>query len=177
MLVREASESEYLDALAIEAEAFASHVEANLVKELLADPSARPFLSLLAFQDNQAVGHILFTKLRLEPDVSLSASLLAPLAVLPGHQGQGIGGQLIEQGFQVLSDSGIDLVFVLGYPNYYSRFGFESAGKLGFDAPYPIPEEVADAWMVKALKPNVLRPLKARVVCADALMKPEYWRE
>jgi len=177
MYIRKSDDSENRNAFAVEAAAFGSDVEANLVMDLLNDPSAKPCLSLLAFENDKAVGHILFTRVRLLPEQQLLAALLAPLAVLPEYQGHGIGGQLVEQGFQVLADSGVDLVFVLGYPDYYSRFGFEPAGKLGFDAPYAIPEKDADAWMVRALTPDVPGGLKAKIVCADALMKPEYWRE
>jgi len=35
----------------------------------------------------------------------------------------------------------IDLVPVLGHPEYYSSYGFKPAGNLGFDAHYPIPEK------------------------------------
>jgi len=177
MLIRLANDADYADTVSVETVAFGSDIEANLVKELLHDPTAQPSLSLLAYEDSQAVGHILFTTVHLEPAVPIEAAILAPLAVLPEYQNQGIGSQLIKEGLRRLVDQGVGLVFVLGYPDYYSRFGFEPAGQLGFDAPYPIPEKDADAWMVKALKPDVLRPLKARVVCADVLMKPEYWHE
>jgi putative acetyltransferase len=69
------------------------------------------------------------------------------------------------------------LVFVLGHPDYYPRHGFEPAGPQGLDAPYPIPAAHEDAWMVLALRPGVIGKLRGRVVCADALDKPEYWRE
>jgi putative acetyltransferase len=71
----------------------------------------------------------------------------------------------------------MELVFVLGHPHYYARHGFNPAAPLGFTAPYPIPEKNADAWMVRALKRNVVGSLRATVVCAKALDKPEYWRE
>ena len=123
--------------------------EAELVRVLLVDPSAKPFLSLLTFKD-KAVGHILFTTARVTKtqDTAL-ISILAPLAILPDFQKQGIGGRLIERGLKLLSKSGIDLVFVLGHPEYYPRYGFKPAGYLGFEAPYSIPDEHADAWMVQ----------------------------
>ena len=65
-------------------------------------------------------------------------AILAPLAVVPDAQGQGIGGALIEHGLSLLQRSGVGLVFVLGHPGYYPRHGFEPAGRLGFDAPFPI---------------------------------------
>ena len=177
MIIRTALDSELDAVLSVERAAFGSDIEANLVKELLADASAKPLMSLLAFENDQAVGHILFTKACLEPDANLSISILAPLAVLPTFHRRGIGGQLIKQGLQKLTESGCDLVFVLGHPEYYPHYGFEPAGKLGFEATYPIPEEVADAWMVQALREDVIGSYSGKVICADALNKPEYWRE
>ena len=43
------------------------------------------------------------------------------------------------EGLKQLAESGVDLVFVLGHPGYYPKFGFRPAGALGFEAPYPIP--------------------------------------
>ena len=96
---------------------------------------------------------------------------------MPDYQKQGIGGKLIEYGLQVLSELMIDLVFVLGHPEYYSSYGFKPAGNLGFDAPFPIPEKNADAWMVKALRPGAIGTFGGKIICADKLYKPEYWRE
>jgi predicted N-acetyltransferase YhbS len=72
---------------------------------------------------------------------------------------------------------GVELVFVLGHPGYYPRFGFKPAGVLGFEAPYPIPEKHADAWMVRELRAGIIGSVRGKVVCADTLSRPEYWRE
>ena len=177
MIIRKALDSDIDKVQSVERAAFGSDEEASLVRNLLADPSAKPLVSLLAFIDDQAVGHILFTQARLEPKSTLSVSILAPLAVVPDVQKQGVGGELIKTGLKILADSGKDLVFVLGHPSYYPRHGFKPAGVLGFEASYPIPEKNADAWMVIALKQNVIGAYTGKVICADALDKPEYWRE
>jgi len=177
MLIRKALSSDLNKVLSVERAAFDSDEEANIVRDLLDDASAKPIVSLLAFRDERAVGHILFSKARLDPKSPLSGSILAPLAVVPDAQNQGVGGKLIQYGLRVLAESAIDLVFVLGYPEYYSRFGFKPAGRLGFEAPYPIPEKNADAWMVQELSPNTIGTFRGKVICADKLNKPEYWRE
>ena len=177
MFIREALNLDLDNVLSVERAAFGSDEEANLVRDLIGDTSAKPIVSLLAIQDDQAVGHILFTKARLEPETPLLISILAPLAVVPDSQKQGIGGKLIEYGLQVLSESMVDLVFVLGHPGYYPSYGFKPAGNLGFNAPYPIPKKNADAWMVQALRPGAIRTFGGKIICADKLNKPEYWRE
>ena len=178
MVIRETSDSDLNDVLAVEREAFGYDKEAELVRDLLADPSAKPSVSLPAFLDEQAVGHILFSAARLVGAANkVSISILAPLAIVPDAQKQGIGGKLIERGLSILAKSAVDLVFVLGHPDYYPRHGFHPAGKVGLEAPYPIPDEHADAWMVQALRPGLIGSIHGTVVCCDALNRPEHWRE
>ena len=150
----------------------------RMVDEALADPSAQPLVSLVAIQDARVVGHVMFTHAEIDTgDEGVEASLLAPLAVHPDLQGTGIGGRLIAAGFTVLETKGVALAFVLGHPDYYPRAGFEPAGAHGFTAPYPIPEEHAAAWMVKALRPGLLGRVAGPVRCAAALDHEELWVE
>jgi predicted N-acetyltransferase YhbS len=150
----------------------------ELVNGLLNDETAKPLLSLVAETDGMLVGHILFTSARLQPDnQETSIRILAPLAVSSEIQGEGIGGLLIREGLKQLAESGVDLVFVLGHPNYYPRFGFQTAGLLGFEAPYKIPKEHADAWMVRGLKAGRLARNYATVQCSKVLNQPQHWRE
>ena len=151
---------------------------ADLVDGLFNDETALPLLSLIAFNHNKAVGHILFTKARLnQTDETASIQLLAPLAVLPEAQSDGVGGLLIKEGLRRLKDAGVDLVFVLGHPGYYPKYGFTPAGVLGYDAPYPIPEEHAGAWMVQALGAGVIGRVRGQIQCSDVLNQPQHWRE
>ena len=76
-----------------------------------------------------------------------------------------------------LKQSGVELVFVLGHPDYYPRSGFTPAGELGYEAPYHIPEEHSGAWMVQELSPGVIGRVKGKVQCSEVLNKPEHWRE
>ena len=174
---RETGDRDLDEILLIERSAFGGNEEAELVQNLLSDRSAEPILSLLAIQEDCAVGHILFTNVRMENQSNLSAAILAPLAVVPHAQRQGIGRKLIRQGLQILSKSGVDLIFVLGYPEYYSRHGFQPAGTFGLEAPYPIPPQHFDAWMVLFLNPKVKNFVRGKVICADTLNRPKYWIE
>lgn len=149
-----------------------------LIRDLLADSAAKPMLSLVAIVDEKLVGHVLFTNAVIEQSSqSVSAAILAPLAVHPEFQNRGIGGQLIAEGIVGMKALGVDLVFVLGYPGYYTRYGFSPAGVLGYQAPYPIPKQHSDAWMAQVLRPGMAGTAEARVLCANALDEQRYWQE
>ncbi|MEL6107654.1 MAG: N-acetyltransferase [Planctomycetota bacterium] len=166
--------------LAIHRDAFGDDegpVIANLVEEMLDDPSGDPIFSLVAQLGDELVGHVLFTSVTVEPNSEVSAQILAPLAVASERHGQGIGSQLVHDGFAHLQQSGVELVFVLGYPDYYSRFGFAPAGVRGFQAPYPILPKNADAWMVHELASGSSERYEGIIRCSKALDHPQYWQE
>jgi len=151
---------------------------ADLAVALLGDPTAAPLLSLLAFDDQTPIGHVLFTRVVIaDDDPSPLAHILAPLAVLPNRHGRGVGGDLVRQGLAQLAESASELVFVLGWPEYYPRFGFQPAGRLGLVAPYPIAPENAPAWMVLELQPDRIGAIRGTVHCADELNHEKFWVE
>lgn len=183
MIIREARETDLSELLAVEEQAFGKGEGpeiVELINALLSDPTACPLLSLVAEESDRIIGHLLFSHATLDSQGALEpvkVTILAPLAVLPDRQRQGVGGKLIEEGLIMLAARGVELVFVLGHPEYYPRHGFTPAIPLGFSPPYPIPEEIADAWMVQELKTGIIGNTKGKILCAAALDRPEYWRE
>jgi putative acetyltransferase len=175
--IRETTPADIKDILYVEGEAFQRDSEVKITRDMLSDPSAKPRLSLLAIIKNQPVGHILFTHGHIEGNPQINVSFLAPLAVIPNFQKQGIGGALIKEGIKKLSKMGVDLIFVVGHQEYYPRFGFTPALKLGFQPTYPLPAEVADAWMVLALNSNIIGRTSGKVICCDVMNKPEVWHQ
>ena len=150
----------------------------DLVSDLLEDETAHPCLSLVAETGEALVGHVLFTAARVDSGNEIPiASILAPLGILREFQRQGVGGLLVDAGLRILEDRHVDLVFVLGHPSYYPRFGFQPAGAMGFEAPYPIPAKDAGAWMVRVSNPGSVRRFAGTVACASALDRPELWIE
>ena len=151
---------------------------ADLVNDLMNDSSAQPLLSLVATVEDETIGHILFTSAHIKnPQQKINATILAPLAVKPQYQNMGVGGSLINEGLRQLKSASVDLVFVLGHPAYYPKFGFSPAGVKGLNAPYPIPPKDADAWMVQALQPGYIGKVRGQVVCANVLNDPKHWVE
>ena len=181
MKTRRSTESDRIAITGIHTSAFGQEQGqeiVGLVNGLLNDDTAKPLLSLVAETDGMTVGHILFTVARLlREGQEISARILAPLAVSSPFQGEGIGGELIREGLKQLAESGVDLVFVLGHPGHYTKFGFHAAGVLGFEAAYPIPSVHADTWMVQELKVGVIGSIEGRVQCSGALNQPQHWRE
>ena len=112
-----------------------------VLRALLNEPSL--IISLVAVVADELAGHILFTKCAVTNDAH-AAALLAPLAVVPAKQRQGVGSALVRNGLERLRQTGFEFVLVLGDPNYYSRFGF--AQENAVTPPYPIPAEWAAAW-------------------------------
>ncbi|RDI59388.1 GNAT family N-acetyltransferase [Microvirga subterranea] len=121
---------------AIHTAAFGQTAEADLVERLGAEGDL--ILSLVACTD-RPVGHIAFSRLAMSDAPSVGACALAPLAVDPTRQRQGIGSALIKQGLDRLVEQGWDLVLVLGDPNYYGRFGFAAEAAAALRTPYDGP--------------------------------------
>ena len=84
---------------------------------------------------------------------------------------------LIREGLIQLAESDLDLVFVPGHPGYHPKFGFQIAGVLGFEAPYPNSSEHADIWMAQELKAGVIGSVEGRIQCSEALNQLQHWRE
>jgi len=101
--------------------AFGSEAEADLVRRLRGDGD---LVLSLAADDGSPMGHLAFSRLALPQCPSARACALAPLAVSPQRQRQGIGSALVREGLTRLAQGGMDLVLVLGEPDYYGRFGF-----------------------------------------------------
>lgn len=124
--------------------AFGQENEAILVELLRKSSAFVPELSLVATLDDKIVGHILFTKIKIVSDNGdeTDSLALAPMAVRPGFQHQGIGGQLISRGLERAGELQYKSVIVLGHEHYYPKFGFLPADKWNITCPYDVPANV-----------------------------------
>lgn len=122
--------------------AFGQPQEADLVDSLRR--ACPDLISLVAEFAGSLPGHILFSPAVISgPQGRVEGMALAPLAVLPAYQRQGIGSRLVEAGLEILRSRSCSFVIVLGYPAYYPRFGFEPASHYGISSQWPgLPDEV-----------------------------------
>lgn len=141
--------------------AFERDNEAKLVNHLRESSAFIPDLSLVAEMENQIIGHILFVKILIKNSTQHFESLaLAPMAVHHDFQKQGFGARLIQEGVNRATELGFKSVIVLGYEQFYIKFGFEPAQKWGIKAPFDVPSE---AFMAIELVPNALENVNGMV--------------
>jgi putative acetyltransferase len=133
-------------------QAFNRPEEANLVDMLRAH--GKVSLSLVAVEDDRIVGHILFSTVSIETaEKTVPAIGLAPMAVLPEFQCQGIGSLLVRSALAECREACHRVVVVLGHPGYYPRFGFVPSNRHGIKSEFDVPDEV---FMVLELSEGAL---------------------
>ncbi|MCW8795692.1 MAG: N-acetyltransferase [Chlorobium sp.] len=131
--------------------AFEQGHEAAIVDKLR--KSCKEYCSFVAVNQDTVIGHILFTPVTIDGS-RVKGMGLAPMAVLPSYQNQGIGSLLVRQGLQHLQQAGSPFVIVLGHPEYYPRFGFEQASHYKLESQWnDVPDE---AFMVVIFDRDVL---------------------
>jgi predicted N-acetyltransferase YhbS len=125
ILIRQEQPADYPAVFALVEQAFrdlkiSDHTEQYLVERLRKSDAFIPELSLVAEDNGKIVGHILLTKLKIQNGQQEFESLsLAPVAVLPEYQRQGIGAMLIEEAHRVAKSLGYTSVILVGHENYY----------------------------------------------------------
>ncbi len=115
----------------------AGGTEQDLVNRLRESGEYIKELSLVAVMNDLIVGHIMFTKVKIN---SAEALALAPLAVHPKYFGMGIGSQLILQGHEIAKEMGYIGSIVLGSEKYYPKFGYVEASGFNIQAPFDVPD-------------------------------------
>jgi putative acetyltransferase len=144
-------------------EAFPDEDLLPLVRDLLPDTTVAT--SIVGVIDSRIVGHVIFTKCGVTGEQT-SAALLAPLAVAPAWQGQGIGSAIVRAGLGQMENKGVRVVCVLGDPAFYGRLGFRPESSIR--PPFRLPTEWDEAWQSQVLGDMAL-------VCSGTLSVPRQW--
>lgn len=131
LIIRDECTEDFPTVFEINSLAFDTDAEARLVN--LMRRKARPVVSLVAERDDQILGHIMFTPVQIDGEAAGGRTMgLGPIAVHPDAQGQGIGARLVQAGLDACRALRTELVFVVGDPEYYHKFGFKPAADSGF---------------------------------------------
>lgn len=172
--IRQEQESDYkavyeLVELAFKNMGESDHSEHFLVERLRKSDAFIPELSLVAVAGDEIIGHILMTKVEIVSDDTTILSLaLAPVAVLPKYQGQGVGGALICEAHKRAAGLGYGSAVLLGHKDYYPKFGYKKAIDFGIEFPFDIPCEFC---MAIELIPNGLKDVHGVVKYSKPFME------
>ena len=162
MIIRDEAQTDHGDIRALNQAAFGGDHEAGLVDRLRTEKLVRA--SLVAVEADEIIGHILFSTLSVTMDGwKVCAAALAPMAVAPGRQRQGIGSTLVRAGLGAVTAQGFEAVFVLGHPAYYPRFGFSATAASKLTSPY-----AGEAFMALELTPDALRGTAGSITYPEA---------
>lgn len=149
--------------------AFGKEDESKLVDELRTNADA--VISLVAEIDGKVVGHLLMSKMYIATQKGdVPALALAPVAVHPDFQKQGIGSALVKEALKIAPEKGETIVLVLGHKEYYPKFGFSV--ELAKNIKHPFDK---DHFMALELKPGALDGLVGKVKYPAAFgLAPEW---
>ena len=124
--------------------------EYNLVDSLRSSSGFIKELALIAEEDGEIIGHIMFTEVKVGANIGVA---LAPLAILPKAQRKGVGTALMDKAHSIAKEMGYGFSIVLGSEQYYPRVGYKTANDFGILAPFDVPKE---NFMVLFLKEDDL---------------------
>ena len=174
--IRIASDLDRDDIRALHLSAFPegeSQLVASLAVNLLGQETSPETISLVAETDNELLGHIAFSPVAAEAGWNWQGYILAPLGVKPAHHNHGIGSRLVERGIEQLKQTGVNVLFVYGDPEYYKRFGFSAKTAAAFTPPcrlkYPV------GWQAITLNEGGHFDQAAELSCVAPLCDPALW--
>ncbi|WP_442601823.1 GNAT family N-acetyltransferase [Paenibacillus sp. KN14-4R] len=160
MIIRTEIEQDFKDVYQINFQAFGNREdESKLVERIRKSEEFVPELSLVAEKNNEIVGHIMLSKAIVEAQNEVhTVIVLAPIAIKPDLQKQGIGSSLIEEGIRRCKALGYGLILLIGHPSYYPRVGFQPARKFGLELKqFEVPDEVFMVYEVEERKLQEIR--------------------
>lgn len=169
--IRESAEGDSVAIDSLYPEAFPDEDLLPVVRDLVQDPAAVT-ISLVGVVGSRIAGHVLFTKCDMaESDARIA--LLAPLAVAPAWQRQGVGTALVRAGLRRLEDAGFGLVLVLGDPQFYGRLGFRPESIV--EPPYRLPSDYDGAWQAQSVGAMTVRLRPGRLLVPRQWLQPALW--
>ncbi len=142
-----------------------------LAHDLVTDTHPGDLYCFVATDKEHIIGCIFFSRLTFQRGVN--AFLLAPVAVHPSYQGQGIGQGLIAFGLNTIKEDGVELAFTYGDPRFYAKVGFQPISEEIIQAPLTL--TYPEGWLAQSLVGGQVEPIPGKPSCVEAFNKPDYW--
>lgn len=143
----------------------------GFVYDLINTTHKNDLYGFIIILENKIVGCVFFSRLTLPNNQT--AFILSPMAIVPDHQGKGLGQKLIHYGLEYLKAQKIDLVFTFGDPNFYSKTGFKALSEDIIKAPLKL--SYPEGWLVQSLNNSDVVKIKGVTKCVSALNDQRYW--
>lgn len=163
MRIRPEADADHAAIRAVVEAAFGRRFEADLVSAIRRSDCYVPGLSLVAEVDGAVVGHVLVSYVDVVPG-PVRLLQVAPLAVAPEHQRQGVGSALMDGAIRLVEARGEPLVLVEGDPRYYGRFGFRRSDECGIEGPPDVEPQYLLVRRLGAYDPSI----RGRLVYPEA---------
>lgn len=144
----------------------------RLAREIFETTAPEDLYGFVAAEEEGLAGCILFTRLRFAEEAR-TVFLMAPVAVGPGFQRQGLGQRLIAHGLAELRAQGVDIVLTYGDPAYYAKTGFAAIDETVAQAPMPL--TFPHGWLGQSLTDQPIGALRGASRCVPAFNKPDLW--
>jgi len=148
-------------------------IVSKLAINLLSERTTPQTISLVAETEGAVVGHVAFSPVTIDNNENLQGYILAPLGVKPDYQKRRIGSKLIESGMQQLLKMGVNILFVYGDPEYYSKFGFSADVADQYTPPYKL--QYPFGWQAIVLNECNIATSAINIACVTSLYDPELW--
>lgn len=146
---------------------------ATLASNLLNEETSPKTLTKVAEIGGIVVGHIAFSPVTFNSSKKLKGYILAPLGVKPEYQKRRIGSKLVENGIEVLTREGVNVLFVYGDLEYYRKFGFNEKTAARYLPPYKL--QYPFGWLALALDSEGSAEHTVKVSCVASLCDPALW--
>lgn len=167
MIIRLEEEKDYFEVEKLTREAFWNLYREGCFEHLIIHNlrKSKSFVKELDYcieVDNKIIANIVYAKgnLKLENGNIREILIFGPVSVLPKYQKKGYGEKLINYTIEKAKELGFDAIVIMGNPNYYKKFGFESCSKYKIYYEGLDKNEEAPFFMIKILNDNNIENLK-----------------
>ena len=141
--------------------------------DMLCETATPAVLSLVAEVDETIIGHVAFSPVTSLGTTDHLGYILAPLAVTPTNQKQGVASQLIKSGVHHILEVGSGVLLLYGDPDFYGRFGFGAERAECYTPPYRL--QYPFGWQGMALGDFDFPSSPINISCVSSLSHPVLW--